>query len=388
MSQFSKYFWVTMRSNAAYNISNATDTLIGNWIEENALRDATGHTRRQVPYPHHLDTNTASFPDTMAHARNTVESTRDRVLGKAASDWNELLTSTTQSALRHDDALVTKPSVNGPRTAVRDHKLLIQAQQLIDMEEAEKDNQREQEILALRTQSHSVGTFQPHDTQYLMGKRTQRGRNGAIAATNATFVQKYVKEFPPDMTMGEADSIDKMKLDFAQKPNSVHGDDLTLTRYSHAIQTGKSIGCPMSGSDSTNPFARSTRFTNDIRDASKVHGEAMEPGSLRDERSGMTIHQRSALQKLDIWLNQNVEHRQNVIGLFEAAGRTMLSNGYIDHAAFHRITQSGIEISGSPALALSTKEWTHIFMFFDDRAIGAINIQDVIDRLHSRNRPI
>lgn len=57
-----------MKNNASYNKSNATDTLIGNWIEENALRDTTGHTRRQVPQPHHFDANTTLFPDTIARS--------------------------------------------------------------------------------------------------------------------------------------------------------------------------------------------------------------------------------------------------------------------------------------------------------------------------------
>lgn len=295
------------------------------------------------------------------------------------------MTSTTQNALRNDESLIAKPYVNGPRTAIRDQELLTQAQQMIDREEAEKDNQWEQQISTFRKQSHAIETYKSHDTKYLVGKRTQRGRNGAIAASNATFVKKYVNEFPPDMTIGEADSIDRMKLDVTRNSKSVYGDGPTLTRYSHAIQTGKSLGYPMSGSDSSNPFARSTRFTNDIRDASKAHGEAMEPGSNRDERNGMTIHQRSALQKLDVWLNQSAGRKQEWIERFEKVEGTTLPNGYIDHATFLKLNCTGLKSHGSSSTELSAKEWTHVFMFFDDRAIGAINTQDLIDHFRIKN---
>jgi hypothetical protein len=36
---------------AGYNKNNARGALVGNWVEEDALRTATGYSRRKVPEP-------------------------------------------------------------------------------------------------------------------------------------------------------------------------------------------------------------------------------------------------------------------------------------------------------------------------------------------------
>lgn len=36
---------------ASYNKNNAKGTLVGNWVEEEALRNNTGFSRRKVPEP-------------------------------------------------------------------------------------------------------------------------------------------------------------------------------------------------------------------------------------------------------------------------------------------------------------------------------------------------
>lgn len=349
---------------AEYNKNNAKGTLVGNWVEEEALRNGTGFSRRKVPAPY--------FAPDMKESR--CESTHDRVLvhtksnsshsdPSGGSESNVPFETTNQASTRYGEFAV-KRELPGPRSSRREMELLEQAKRLCEQQELQRQSEERSQI---PTGTLTKASYLPLDPALLVqSTRVPRGRNGA----------RIVDPAIQHLTKREVDSIDQMKLELLQG-NAV-------TRYSHAVATGVGLdGFPVSASDSTNPFGRSSTFTNEIYDPSKRHGEATEPGSDFDERVGTNIHQRSALKRLvQGFQSESVVARELVEKL------TSRSQGGFVQISDFRATfaeASGSSGAGSgggnlgKALGLGDRDVIHAFMHFDVRSIGAIHLPQFLD---------
>lgn len=282
------------------------------------------------------------------------EPTHDRVLGyaKGASETGpESVYETTNQANSKYGEFAVKQAQPGPRSSRREMELLEQAKRIYEQQELQRQ-QAERSQLPVGTTTKS--SYSPLDPALLVGSsRVPRGRNGA----------RVVDPSIQHLTKQQVDAIDQMKLDL------LHGS--TVTRYSHAIVTGVGLDFGTSASDSANPFGRSSTFTNEITDPSKRHGEAMEPGSVLDERVGTNVHQRSALKRLVVAF----QHQDPLIAREFTEKLQIRSQGeFIQIGEFRAVSGEFVGHFG-----LKEKEVIHIFMYFDVQSIGAIHLPQFLE---------
>lgn len=337
---------------AEYNKNNAKGTLVGNWVEEEALRNGTGFSRRKVPAPY--------FAPDMKDSRR--ESTHDRVLLHTKSSAHEsgpesaLPFETTNQASTKYGEFAVKVELPGPRSSRRDMELLEHAKRLCEQQELRRQADERSQI---PTGTLTKASYLPLDPALLVNStRVPRGRNGA----------RVVDPAIQHLTKRQVDSIDQMKLELLQG-NAV-------TRYSHAVTTGVGLDFVVSASDSANPFGRSSTFTNEIYDPSKRHGEATEPGSEFDERVGTNLHQRSALKRLVLGFQSNQMAARELLEKLTSRSQGDFLQISDFRAAFADSTSGG---SLSKALGLSDRDVIHVFMHFDVRSIGAIHLPQFLD---------
>ncbi|ETK86019.1 hypothetical protein F441_09455 [Phytophthora nicotianae CJ01A1] len=361
-----------------YNVKNNKAALVGNWVEEDALRDKTGHARRKVPAPYFA-------PD---RKESRIEPTYERVLlhdtpakltcNSHASEFTPPRFETTlQASHRYADYAVEKPGP-GPRSSLRDQYLAETAQRLHSEQRARERDEQQQECHEAARTTIAKSSYLPTDTSALVKDRIPRGRNGSLARQVDPNVQH--------LTKAQTDSIDQMKLDLLQ--------DTTVTRYSYAVTTGVGLNFATTVSDGSNAFGRSSTFTNELNDPSKRHGEATEPGSLHDERNGASVHQRSALKRLLNVLKGDPDTAQRLLDTLRfgpaKSARTDQpqqedEREYIEIHDFRAaFTATGAAlpansvVRGLPAI-LTNKEVIHIFMYFDVDNIGAIQVRSFVD---------
>ncbi|RLN93653.1 hypothetical protein BBJ28_00004200 [Nothophytophthora sp. Chile5] len=346
-----------------YNKTNTKGALIGNWIEEDALRDKTGFARRKVPAPLFAP---AAGESCNSHASAIVPPPFETTL---------------QASTRYSDHAVEKLGP-GPRGSLRDMQLMETARHLHDQQRALERQQEEREHQSAALSTVTKSSFQPLATSALLGTtRVPRGRNGSLARAVDSSIQH--------LTKAQVDSIDQMKLDLLQ--------GAAVTRYSYAVTTGVGLDFPTTASDASNVFGRLSTFTNQIGDPSKRHAEAMEPGSDHDERLGASVHQRSALKRLLHLLKSDPDMarrftdalRREAVEIPEQqrSGQPQQEEeyGYIQlghfRAAFSTVgavTLAAGVVRGLPVL-LTDKEVIHIFMYFDADNIGVIRLAPFLD---------
>ncbi|TYZ57894.1 hypothetical protein PybrP1_004412 [[Pythium] brassicae (nom. inval.)] len=331
---------------ARYNKDNAKGTLVGNWVEEEALRAGTGFSRRKVPAPY-------AAPD---RKESRCESTLDRVLlhtrpGSESSP--ESAFETTNQATTRYGAFGVQSEPPAPRSTRRDLALLEQAKQICEQQEQQRELELQSQI---PTDTLTKSSYLPLDPALLASStRVPRGRNG----------RRVVDPTIQHLTKQQVDSIDQMKLDLLQG-NAV-------TRYSYAVATGVGLDFATSASDSANPFGRSSAFSNEITDSSKRHGEATEPGSALDERVGATLHQRSALQRLLAALERDPAASRQLADML-----TDRSQGEFIQIGDFRSAWSEV-LGGTSRLGLRERDAVHVFMHFDVQSIGAIRLPHFIE---------
>lgn len=319
---------------SSYNKNNAKGTLVGNWVEEEALRAATGFSRRKVPAPRSPE-------------KTPPEPTHNRVLLHANDNGRTTYETTLQASTNYGEGVVRVAP--GPRSSLRDVQALEMARQLHEREAAAKRAAQEQELHAVSSSSTFKTTFPAPDTATLLAStRVPRGRNGS----------RVIDTSVAHLTRAQVDSLDQAKLEQLRisSPNQSPLDAPAITRYSYAVATGVGLDFGTTASDGANPFARSSTFSNDIRDPFKRHAEAMEPASTHDEPVGMTVHQRSALKRLmAAWSQPRL-----LQALSQAAGN---NGSVIDLAAFRAMLAS---------FQFSDRDAIHAFMYFDLDHIGAV----------------
>ncbi|KAE9034967.1 hypothetical protein PR003_g8732 [Phytophthora rubi] len=363
---------------SSYNKTNSVGALIGNWVEEDALQDRTGYSRRKVPAP-------LFAPD---RKESRIESTLKRVLlhetsaGLTCNSHASEVTpppfeTTLQASTRYADFAAENPGP-GPRSSLRDQHLVETARRLHNEQRAREREEDELDRQAAARITVTKSSFLPVDTSALAMKRVPRGRNGALG--------RQVDRSVQHLTRAETDSIDRMKLDLLQ--------GAPVTRYSYAMTTGVGLDFPTTVSDGSNAFGRSSTFTNEINDPSKRHGEATEPGCLHDERIGASVHQRSALKRLLHLLKSDPGTGKHLMDTLRhgpaksARGEQPQQEEGREYIELHEFraafSASGAAlpaasaVRGLPAM-LTDKEVIHIFMYFDADNIGAIQLAAFMD---------
>lgn len=269
----------------------------------------------------------------------------------AASAPESAYETTNQASTRYGDfAVQLEPAA--PRSSRREMALVEQAKRICEQQEQQRQLEEQSQV---PTGTLTQSSYLPLDPTLLANStRVPRGRNGA----------RIVDPAIQHLTKKQVDSIDQMKLDLLQ------GD--AVTRYSYAVATGVGLGFAASASDSTNPFARSSAFSNEIMDSTKRHGEATEPGSALDERVGTTVHQRSALKQLLAVLAQDPAMARQLTD--KLASRS--------HGEFVQISDfrsAWCDVLGANRPGLREKDAIHVFMYFDVQSIGAIHLPQFVE---------
>ncbi|CEG45158.1 hypothetical protein PPTG_11990 [Plasmopara halstedii] len=311
-----------------YNVKNNKGVLEGNWVEENALRDKTGYTRRKVP-------TTLFEPDPRT---SRIEPTYERVLlhdmpaalscNSHASEIKPPQFETTYQASTHYSDFSARNPGPGPRTSLRNESLAETARCLYFEQRAKEREAQERENQEATRTTVSKSSFIPFHTSALVRDRIPRGRNGSMT--------RQVDHNVQHLTKAQSDSIDRMKLDLHL--------GAAVTRYSYAVTTGVGLNFPTTVSDGNNVFGRSSTFTNELKDSSKRHGEATEPGCIHDERNGASVHQRSALKRLLVFFKTEPDFARRLLDkMVHGSKRSLTSDcsqereGYIELSDFKAV---------------------------------------------------
>ncbi|KDO21026.1 hypothetical protein SPRG_13954 [Saprolegnia parasitica CBS 223.65] len=306
----------------SYNKVDNQGALMGNWVEEEALRDRTGYSRYKT-----WDAKEAmglSHPRVIAHSSATE-----------AKDYR----ASSRTTPYCEDFVI--PSSVGPRERRRLEELHAQAKALKIAMDGEPEDMSVKESTA-----HAA--FKAADNDYLVHGITRvapRGKGG-------------FKDYDPSIvgkTRGEVAAMDAAKL-------QVHKETphcATVTKYTHAITSGEGLGFPLTAAEpGRNPFGKSTGFSNDLYDTRVRHAEASYPGAETILGNGMNIHARSAVFKLQQWAQAPDKRRALVkIGL-DVHGAIALKELLL---ALHEIS-----------VTVPDKDIHQIFVYLDKNQCGAI----------------
>ncbi|KAF4132599.1 hypothetical protein GN958_ATG18208 [Phytophthora infestans] len=211
-----------------YNVRNNKAALVGNWVEEEALRDKTDHDHRK---------------------ESRIEPTYERVL--------QYDTSAKITLNSHASKITPPPFETTLQASHREQRAREREEQQLDCHEVA--------LTTIATSNLPVNTYA------LVKERIPRGRNGSLARQVDPNIQH--------LTKAQTDSIDQMKLDLVQST--------TVTRYSYAVNPWLELCRDCLGG--RNAFGQPSTFTNELNDPTKRHGEATEPGAIHDERIGASL---------------------------------------------------------------------------------------------------
>jgi len=312
-------------------------TRLGNWQEEESLREFTGYHRQ------------ANFKEDAFHR------TQDRVISHSdAQDAKDYKSSTI--------ALHAKPVSHAEYRAVkklgpRAEQKLQEMKQLIQEEEDEKerrDMQRKQKGEYSTVTKVSYTNYDPELT------RTANPRVGTMRTT---------LQDPMGKTLSQ-----QMVEDRAQLEKADYTKQEAITLYSSKIRSGQ----PFEGTTAApgkNPFGRSSRFTNDLKDGGKVHAEGSDRGGLAPVGLGPNPMQRTVVDRVRAKILDRVGRSENRTS-FRALSR-----------AFRRFDDSGnqklsaIELSDGFAemgLDLSDQEVATVVDVFDRDRDGSVSLEEFL----------
>ena len=247
---------------AGYNKGGKSRTLTGNWVEEQALRNAKSSSetfQRVIKHDH--------VPESQSCTASSHESQNVSDLGQRHKKKTEEMYARAKELQRN----LATPGWDSSGF-----------------------------------ESAATSSFKPIEPKYIIEqpRAEPRGKNGRISGTKNEFQYE---------TKHEVDQLYQAKLSSYQ--TNTYSKDTAVSIYSHAIKSGTGLNFSASSSNTTNPFSRSTAFSNDIRDSQRFHGEATMPGSSNVARLGCSVHQRSALDKL----KQQLERDSTVKASLEKA---------------------------------------------------------------------
>ncbi|RQM21059.1 hypothetical protein B5M09_013818 [Aphanomyces astaci] len=263
-----------------YNKVDNQGALMGNWVEEEALRRDTGSSRYKPWSP--KEGMGRSHPRVIAHS-DAVDAKEYKASSKVSSF-----------------ADFAVPSTVGPRERRRLEELHAQAKAIKEHLYA---NGQDKDVSHESTNQASYKAYDPAYVAHGVVRVPPRGRGG-FKDFDASIVGK---------TRGEVAAMDAANL---QSHAAALPHQATVTRYSHAVTSGSELGFALSAAEpNRNPFGKSTAFTNDILDikvplsfikesvhlfiyVEVVHGEASEPGAEATPGIGINIQARAAALKL------------------------------------------------------------------------------------------
>ncbi|EEY61861.1 uncharacterized protein PITG_13817 [Phytophthora infestans T30-4] len=147
-----------------YNVRNNKASLVGSWVEEDALRDKTGNASRKVPAPYFAPGNLGSSRHTSVHASEIT---------------SPLFETTLRASHRYAGYAAAKPG-SGPRKFLRGQLLAETAQRLHSKQRAREREEQQLDCheAALTTIASS---YLPVDTSALVKEPIPRGRDGSLA---------------------------------------------------------------------------------------------------------------------------------------------------------------------------------------------------------------
>lgn len=261
---------------AGYNKGNTQGTLTGNWVEEDALRESTGNSR----YKEWID------GDGLVRAsERKQDGSHLRVIqhSDAENPSNYRSTSNVDSPSKNQEHRVEDKF--GPRQRQKEKKMYERAKKLQSGTEGASVNYFD---------TTSKASYRPIESSYIIQQPRvlPRGRNGGKTQHDSDYT-----------TVSEREAADRELL--ANFKSNSYTRDAAISKYSHAILKNNGLDFPVSAASTTNPFAKSTSFTNDIRDGRRIHAEATDPGQSQAIPSGYNIHQRSILTNIVAFLRQN-----------------------------------------------------------------------------------
>lgn len=336
---------------AGYNKGNKKGTLTGNWVEEESLRTVTGFSR----YPDH---NTLIKKDNMETSTSNVSFQRVIEHNDAMNPKEYRASSNLSSPSLHEEHQL--PSSIGSRKAQKQQLLYKKAK---EMEEALliSSSHNDTDDYNPYASEHS-STYTAVDTEYLITQPRvpPRGRNGG----------RPVDGTIAGCTKGQVEARTSKTLASYSNNNQEYVNDTAVSIYSHSLKAGMGLNYAVSAASSLNPFAKSTAFTNDIRDGRKETAEASHPGTTFATPLGSTVHQRSALEKVRTCL-VNVPDvkktlKENCNGMENYLSFTEFENGIRSISACDDIT---------------LHELHHLFMLCDVDHTGSVEFAALLSLL-------
>lgn len=230
---------------AGYNKGNTSGTLTGNWVEENALQKVTGSSR----YAPFLGEDGKAVADQGTFQRVVQHDTKN--------DGNvyQAMSKTERPCLNEEHIVINNV---GKRGTLKQQRLLARAKQIVLSEHEQKKQQAFDEQERFETTNQSM-------TKNINAAHPRNEHNEELNA---------------------------------YKNNGDYTTDTAVSIYTHAIAKGEGINFRGTSSLSSNPLAKSTAFTNDIRDGKKYHAEATERGIEQPNTLGMTHTQKSTMMQV------------------------------------------------------------------------------------------
>jgi len=243
---------------AGYNKVGLHGTRLGNWQEELALKDLTGHNRS--PAPGSKDFN-GNYGDRVI--------THSDAVAPHQYKSTALATHGDPKSVHHAQA----PSATGSRKS----SSAAAVRAMVEAEFKESDEKTADERKRGLYNTISRDSFVRHDGElYETAIASGKTKQATMKATHAKLAVDYpgrgfdaAGDEPPPLSARTLESADKIS-----HASYDEGDAVTI--YSESFVSGEnrfpmtSIAAPHA------PFGRSSNFTNEIHDAVKVHSEALD----------------------------------------------------------------------------------------------------------------
>lgn len=247
-------------TDTSYNKSNKTVTKLGNWVEEEALRAATGLARYE-PWVDKAEPLTRKA----GGARRVLTDTAARVINHSNAEQASAWRSTTKATVvdPRKNALHRPVPKVGTRSRLLEQELLRQAAEDVRAEREATEAARTRSSLDSTSRTAFVPLPAPDPAS--LGRRVMRTPDGLPARRDEAFLAEMGLK-PRSAHVSDAELL-------AMLPRGSYVEAAPVTYYSQRL--AESV-FPASAVVGRNPFARSCAFTNDIADPRCSHVEAME----------------------------------------------------------------------------------------------------------------
>jgi len=241
---------------SGYN-KNGSGARVGNWVEELALKDATGSTR---------------YEDFRGQ-KGKMSTTSDRVVSHSDQQLAKDYRGTSKTDRPHLNKEFKAQDSMGPRARRRMEQMAAQAKAFEEQPpETEPTDYRSSNACAFVDYGH------------VPIARVPRGRGGDKLRTGDAL---DVDQRALGKTKKQLDEEDDQRINSNNFKKSQ-----PISIYSEMIKSGQNVRGTAAGGN--NPFGRSSAFTNDITDPTKRHAGAADFGGTEPVRLGPNLTQKAA----------------------------------------------------------------------------------------------